>query len=164
MRRHLAYGRYVLRHKWFVFLACLKLRVPFHQAVLHDWSKFLPGQWVPYARHFYNTDGSSRKVRDEAGAYNPAAQEIPFQAAWLHHQRLRHHWQAWVVLGDEGYVTPLPMSERFIREMVADWVGAGRAISGRSNPCPWYEANQDKMKLHPETRRAVCVILARHFA
>ena len=163
MRRHLAYGLYVLRHKWFVFLACLKLRVPLHQAVLHDWSKFLPREWIPYARNFYNADGSKRKIRDETGAYNPAAQEIPFQDAWRRHQRLRHHWQAWVVLGDAGYITPLPMPERFVREMVADWVGAGQAISGRSNPRPWYEANQEKMRLHSSTRQRVHELLREHF-
>lgn len=159
MRRHWAYLRYVLRHKWHVFWACIELKVPLWQAIVHDWTKFRPREWFPYARNFYNRDGSARKVRDDYGAYNPTAQALAFQRAWLFHQRARHHWQAWVVLGDAGYVTPLPMPENFVREMVADWCGAGRAIAGRRYPHDWYKANRDKMKLAPETRELVVKLL-----
>ncbi|KKK56400.1 hypothetical protein LCGC14_3064910 [marine sediment metagenome] len=165
MRRHWAYLKYVLRHKWHVFRACRELRVPLRQAIVHDWTKFLPVEWFPYAHNFYNADGSGRQVRDETGAYNPTDQGIPYQRAWLHHQRARHHWQAWVVLGDAGYITPLPIPERYIREMIADWCGAGRAIAGVRYPHDWYAANRDKMKLLPETRIRVEQLLARlgHF-
>ena len=159
LRQHLAYSRYVLRHKWYVFWACRELHVPLWQALVHDWTKFLPVEWGPYARNFYNPDGSKRTVRDDSGAYNPTDQELPFQRAWLHHQRAKHHWQAWVVLGDAGYLVALPMPSRYVREMVADWCGAGRAIAGVRYPHGWYEANQSKMNLHPDTRHHVHQLL-----
>lgn len=159
MKRHLSYLRYVVRHKWFVFLACLDLHVPLWQAIVHDWTKFTPREWSPYAHNFYNADGSKRQVRDETRAYNPTTQEIPFQKAWLSHQRAKHHWQAWVVLGDAGYITPLPMEDRYIREMVADWCGAGRAIAGVRYPHIWYRANRDKMLLHPDTELRVMEVV-----
>jgi hypothetical protein len=165
MRGHVAYLLYVLRHKWWVFVGCLKLRVPIHQALLHDWSKFLPCEWGPYVRLFYEPDGTPRRLRDASGAYNPAEQPEEFQRAWLHHQRLRHHWQAWVTLGDVRPVdsrggtaptaVPLRMPERFIREMIADWYGAGMAQARVGDPRPWYAANRDKMLLHPESRARV---------
>jgi hypothetical protein len=81
--------------------------------------------------------------------------------AWLLHQRRNsHHWQAWILRNDDGSVKTLPMPERFAREMVADWIGAGRAISGRQNPRPWYEDNKHKMQLHPDTRRLVERVMA----
>lgn len=163
MRAQLAYFGYVLQHKWFVFLGCLKCRVPLHQALIHDWSKFVPVEWGPYVQNFYNPDGSRRQIRDETGAYNPADQPSEFQRAWLHHQRLRHHWQAWVMLGNAGSYCALPMPERFIREMIADWYGAGRAIAGVQDPGLWYAANQFKMNLHPETRRRIAQLLVELF-
>jgi hypothetical protein len=35
----------------------------------------------------------------------------------------------------------LPMPEKFVREMVADWMGAGRAITGRWDVNDWYRPN-----------------------
>jgi len=147
-RRHLSYARYITRHKWYVFLACLKCGVPWWRGVIHDWRKFLPKEWGPYARNFFQADGSKKQVRDSSGAYAAAARPDEFQYAWLHHQRHRHHWQAWCVLGDGGSVTALEIPETFIREMIADWVGAGRAISGRQDPRPWYIKNYQNMVMH----------------
>jgi hypothetical protein len=40
--------------------------------------------------------------------------------------------------------------------MVADWVGAGWAITGTPwNVFTWYEKNADRMLLHPSTRALV---------
>lgn len=49
----------------------------------------------------------------------------------------------------------LRMPERLVREMVADWMGAGRAITGRWEVGVWYAANADKMVLHVATRARV---------
>lgn len=51
------------------------------------------------------------------------------------------------------------MPERYVREMVADWYGAGRAITGRWDAPGWYWENKEKMKLHPATRSFVEVLL-----
>ena len=37
MRAHWAYFQYVMRHKRHVFVGCLRLGVPLHQAIIHDW-------------------------------------------------------------------------------------------------------------------------------
>ena len=52
MRAHWAYFQYVMRHKWHVFVGCLRLGVPLHQAIIHDWVKFLPIEWDAYVRQF----------------------------------------------------------------------------------------------------------------
>jgi len=145
------YSRYawaVLRHKWFVFVECCKLGIPW-LGVVHDLSKFLPSEFVPYARYFYGPypQGDENKPQSVVDAFN---------VAWLHHQhRNRHHWQRWVVTMDSARGSnksvPLPMPDRYRREMLADWRGAGRAY-GNSNTQEWYAKNADQMMLHPETQ------------
>lgn len=143
MRAHWAYFQYVMRHKWHVFVGCLRLGVPLHQAIIHDWVKFLPIEWDAYVRQFYNPDGTKRGRGESSTA---------FHFAWLHHQRQPHHWQAWVSIGDGSKLTPLPMPQRFILEMVADWYGAGKAISGKNDIAGWYSKMRERILLDPATR------------
>jgi len=161
MRAHIQYFNTVVRHKWFVFLACFTMRVPLWRAIVHDLSKFTRREWFPYVHQFFNSDGTPRKVRDASGAYDPNAQSLDFKRAWLSHQRNPHHWQAHISIGDGGNLTALPMPETYAREMVADWIGAGKAYSGKSNPRGWYEQNKDKMILHPDIRTMVEKLLSR---
>lgn len=129
---HCKYLRYVVVHKWYVFQYGLMFGVPFHQMILHDWTKFLPDEWFNYANHFYN-DGRSLDV------------------SWLKHQnRNKHHWQYWVLNEDCGTNKPLPMPKRFAREMLADWYSCSRMFNG--NVKEWYAANRWSMYIHPETR------------
>ncbi len=154
VRPHLHYLWYVLRHKWHVYRAGRALGVGWWQLCIHDWTKFLPVEWGAYVRQFYNPDGSRRAVRDASGAYDPNMQSDAFKRAWLHHQRQPHHWQSWVSIGDGGSLVALPMLQRFVREMVADWIGAGLA-QGKPDAAGWYKANQSRMVLHEDTRAEV---------
>ena len=45
----------------------------------------------------------------------------------------------------------LPMPDKYRREMLADWFGAGKA-QGKPDTKAWYMANKDNMILHNETR------------
>lgn len=141
MRRHWNYLKYVMRHKWYVFCACWKLNVPFIIAVLHDWDKFLPDEWLPYARCFYAPDGSKQYVEGQA-----------FTNAWNSHQkRNKHHWQYWMITWDRGETECLPMPDIYRREMLADWIGAGKAL-GFPKTWEWYDKNKTNIQIHPDTR------------
>lgn len=140
MRRHIAYLKYVLRHKWYVFVACLEYGLVW-RGIKHDWTKFLPSEWFAYARCFYKPDGSSQ--------YLPSDE---FSAAWNHHEKANdHHWQYWLLIWDHGGETALDMPMICRKEMIADWRGAGQAL-GKPNTWEWYEANRDKIRMHPNTR------------
>lgn len=190
IRPHLEYLRYVLRHKWFVFLACRKLKVPLWQSIVHDWSKLTPCEWLPYVRKFY---GEALSVGDEIDSvefgrgkitrkrdvclvevsgddpkwpggvrdlsfehYTNLTVQWAFDHAWNHHQkRNKHHWQYWFLMLDSGETRVLEMPERYVREMVSDWVGAGRAITGKIEVRAWYRKNAEKMALHSRTRLRV---------
>ena len=120
----LRYARLTILHKVFVFGACRRLSVPIWRAVIHDWSKFTPTELPYYGRHFFGDKG------DPDG----------FSLAWLHHQNHNpHHWEYWVTRsghrrpGDFASGTapiPLPMPAIYVREMIADWMGASRAYTG----------------------------------
>lgn len=195
----------LLRHKYFVFIECCKLGVPW-LGVVHDWSKFLPSEFMPYARYFYGNYpnradilGDMRNIIPDR--YTAEGVKAAFDVAWLHHQkRNRHHPQYWLLQYDNSTVwkaaridwaeeaclvkdgedigvcdvpgrtsqnhaaivevvgllnlcpSVLPMPDRYRREMLADWIGAGRAYLGNPDTCAWYLENRAKLILHPETR------------
>lgn len=145
MRAHWKYLLYVLRHKYFVYVAGRLLNVPLWRLIKHDWHKFLPSEWGPYVRTFYKRDGSKQYV-----------ETIEFKRAWnLHQKRADHHWQHWMLTMDRGETTCLMMSPEARAEMLADWMGAGRAITGKWGVREWYEKNKEKIQLHPVTRSVV---------
>lgn len=149
MKAHWQYLKYVLRHKWFVFLYCLEYGLAW-RGIKHDWSKFLPSEWYPYVDFFYRGTPSTKTGGSIAKRATPQ-----FEIAWNHHQKRNdHHWQYWIRLGDDGTTLVLPMPHKVRLEMLADWRGAGRAL-GKPNTWEWYEANKEKMQLHPETREWV---------
>ena len=137
---------YILRHKWFVFVECCHLGIPW-LGIIHDWSKFLPGEWWAYARYFYGDYPSW----DEARRIIPYAQvkedvQNEFDMAWLKHQhRNKHHWQHWFLLNDTEPDRCLPMPNKYVLEMVADWRGASRARGADVND--WWNQHNHRIKM-----------------
>jgi len=143
-----------IKHKWFVFLASFRTGAPLWRGVVHDWTKFLPCELLHYQRQFFG------KADDPLG----------FMRAWLHHQNShKHHWEYWIPRTGHNRCAPpyldnepMPMPESIVREMVADWLGAGRAYEGKW-PCPrdwtWLKKARSKMRLHAETEKILDKIL-----
>ena len=145
--KHLEYLWYVLRHKWYVFLECRRLSVPLWASIIHDWQKFTPAEWNPYVLSFYGPWAYKDR---------PTWLIDAFDYAWLHHlHHGPHHWQYYILAQDNGRVKVLNMPDRYRREMLADWRGAGLAITGEDNTPEWYMENKDKMQFHPDAREWV---------
>lgn len=145
MGKYTRYLWYLLKHKWYTFVECCHLGVPW-LGVIHDLSKFSSVEFVRSARRYCGDPVEQLRATD------------PYKWAWLHHQRTnKHHWGYWVVyipIPDQNYNEVwgcLPIPDRYRREMLADWIGSGKTF-GSSNPAEWYEKNKDKMLLHPDTR------------
>lgn len=159
MKKHLLYLRYIVIHKWFVFLAC-KRRGIIWRGIIHDWSKFLPSEWFPYVESFYGRGAELRAKRKRAGSLSHEEEreldriQVAFDHAWLLHQhRNPHHWQHWLLREDNGGVKILEMPFPLRDEMLADWEGAGRAITGRLGDSPaWYARNRSNINLARLTR------------
>ena len=135
------YLKYIFRHKWFVFLECYRLGIIW-RGIWHDMSKFLPSEFFAYREYFYG---------------NPDAKETEaFDFAWHWHiRRNKHHWQWWILKFDNGGLKIFEMPVQYRKEMIADWIGAGKAIHGKDNLKLWYQENRDKIALAPETRKWV---------
>lgn len=160
MTKYFKYLSYVLRHKWYVMIECFRAGLIW-RGLLHDLSKFYPSEFIPYANYFYGNNGDIKRGRDKTGYYKPTdTGDKAFDFAWLLHQkRNRHHWQWWVLPEDNGGVKVLEMSPIYRDEMLCDWIGAGKA-QGKFSPANdylqetriWWNANNHKMQLHPNTR------------
>lgn len=156
-RRHWQYFVYVAKHKWYVFDAGRKLGIPV-LASLHDNSKLKPSLFFPYANYFYNPDGTKKQIRDRTGYYKPTdTGDDAFDRAWIAHFHMsKHHWQHWAVPDTRapGGVKVYEMPMKYRLEMLADWIGAGKA-QGTNDLEGWYKANGDKLMLGRETRRFI---------
>lgn len=133
-----------LRHKWYVLRAGRKLpkkyRVSWYRLLIHDWSKFTLSEAPYYGRHFFGDKGNFSKWQD----------------AWLHHiHKNPHHWQYWIF--QDGKYHEMP--KKFANEMVADWMGAGRAYAGSWDMSGWLVNNLNKIQIHENTREYVYEIL-----
>lgn len=151
IRRHIAYGKYVIRHRWYVMIACFSKGLIW-RGLVHDLSKFRPSEWFPYAWHFYGPDSHHK---DGSHIARGGTEDKAFDFAWLLHQkRNRHHWQWWMLPEDDGAVKLIEMPIRYVKEMICDWIGAGRAqgVKNWQDPSPWYRLNKGKIQLAPTTR------------
>ena len=164
------YFKSLMRHKWFVFKECCKLGIPI-RGLLHDSSKFLPSEFIPYARYFYGDYMLLKDLQNIHGDarlwYNgPTREEVntELDRAWLKHQnRNKHHWQYWMLVNDDdGMVVTLKMPRKYIKEMVADWIGAGIAFTGKDNVINWYAKNKDNMRIDRSTRKIIEELLICH--
>ena len=160
---YLKYFWQLIRHKWFVFLSACKLGIPW-LGFIHDWSKFRPSEFIPYARFFYGN------YPEFVGAHLPGyggptkfSAKRAFYVAWNHHQkRNKHHWQYWMLTNDsdEPQTVCLAMPDKYRREMLADWHGAGRAY-GNPDTAGWYDEHERRMHMHGDTRQWIVSQLAR---
>ncbi len=151
------YFKYVIKHKWFIFLACYKMGVIW-RGITHDLSKFRPSEFIPYARYFY---GSYPKFYQGIITTYPHILyedvEKAFDQAWLIHiHRNPHHWQYWLLQQeDDGTIKRLKIPLKYLKEMICDWIGAGKAITGKNDIKDWYEKNKEKILLTPVDKKWV---------
>lgn len=152
----LRYALLTVKHKWFVFLAGLKIGVPFWRLITHDLSKFSRAECPPCGCQVFGDKG------DPEG----------FIRAWIHHQNTNdHHWEYWIPR--TGHTRCLPpyldgepvrMPRAAVEEMIADWFGASRAYEGGwpvNNKWKWLDNSWPKIRknLHPATELDVISIL-----
>lgn len=166
---YLKYFKSLMTHKWYVFLAGLRVGVPIWRLIVHDWQKFTPWEFKAYAYNFFASDEYKNNETLDAFAKYGVPELAPFghfvderfALAWLHHENTApHHWGFWIARSGK-YRKPLPMPETYVREMVADWMGASRAYTGSWNMSVWLEKNRENLKanMHTETIERVSDVL-----
>ncbi|MFK0522316.1 DUF5662 family protein [Paenibacillus illinoisensis] len=137
LKAHCNYFLYILNHKLNVLIECWKEGL-YIQGIIHDWSKFLPAEFFPYAKKFYS--GIPLTLEDE----------LKWQYAWLHHQhKNKHHWEYWVI--NPNTKEALPMPKKYVIEMVCDWRSFSRKWGKRVKDTTLNLT--DSIVVHPETKR-----------
>lgn len=132
----------LVKHITYVREAGTMIGVNPEQLDMHDSSKFSLEELPQYARQYGGDAG------DPDG----------YAQAWLHHiHHNPHHWQHWMF--PDNY-TPansriehgvLPMPHKYVKEMVADWMGASMAYTGSWDMTGWLHENMPRIHLHSET-------------
>ena len=147
----------ILIHKYWVFRYSVQLGIPY-RGLLHDLSKF---SWVEFSESvkFYQGGKSS--------PINAAKKEQGYSKAWQHHKgRNPHHYEYWTDKYDTGTIA-LKMPFKYVIEMIADYLGAGRAYQGKSftlkGEYDWWENKLEEFppKMHKDTQYFVSYILYR---
>ncbi len=136
----------IIRHKWYVGCECWK-RGLYWQGIVHDLSKFSPTELIPSAMYFQGDGSPIEKEKNKKG----------YSIAWLNHKaKNKHHWIYWVDQVNGEWIG-CPMPDKYITEMLCDYIGAGKAYNPEAwtpkEPLNFYEnLDRDRMLLHPETR------------
>lgn len=153
----LRYLRLTLIHKYHVFRYGLRLGVPVISLIVHDYTKLYPTFMISYGRQFFGDQS------DPTG----------FAYTWLHHQNChRHHWEYWIMCtghnrGGFGDGHILDMPEKYVREMVADWLAASRTYEKAEvqslETWPWFEQNFERIQVSEPTRIRILQILHEYF-
>jgi len=140
------YFKYVVNHKWNVFIECMKAGRVIH-AITHDLSKFRPSEFIPYAKFFNDTDRSKKyKITDKNNS--------DFQKGWfLHQKRNKHHWNYWVIVTRKDEIIPVPMPKKYVIQMICDWKGMSRKFGG--NAYDYYNEHNKQMILHKKTKERI---------
>ena len=141
---YIQYLKYLLEHKKNVFIECVKSGHFIH-AITHDLSKFLPSEFVSYAKFFYSKNRTKTyKTSDEI--------DENFLKGWCFHQkRNKHHWNYWVCLTRKDEIEPVPMPRKYIKQMILDWKAMGRKFG--DTPKGYYEKNKKDFIMHKDTIR-----------
>ena len=127
----------VRTHRKWVRRYCFRAGIPW-RGLTHDLSKYSPIEFLESARYWVGT----------SSPINEAKKDLGISYAWQHHKgRNTHHWAYWVDKISEGsYVHPMPEND-FI-EMVCDFLGAGRAYSGKNftykGEYEWWQKDKEK--------------------
>lgn len=147
-----------LRHKWYLLVAGVTVDgwvnswrlVSWRRLLLHDMSKLLPSELVPYSKFFHAADKSVYKAE--------------FKRAFeLHCRRNDHHFQHWSVDPNGRHNMP----DDAAAEMALDWLAAARGYSGAFPKnyltWDWYQSVGRHYKLSRSTWYMVHYVLDEFF-
>jgi hypothetical protein len=118
--------------------------------ITHDMSKFSPTEFWEGVK-YYQGNRSPIEACKEINGYSEA---------WFHHKgRNKHHYEYWVDNLDCGG-TPTKMPYRYAKELICDYIAAGRAYMGDDFTYQmelewWYRKLEKPLAMHSCTKAFV---------
>ena len=125
------------------------------QGLGHDLSKYSPTEFIPGCIYY---SGDHSPIRDERMA-------LGISKAWMHHKgRNRHHYEYWVDMNpDTKKYEPVPMPDRYIKEMLCDRIAASKVYLGDkytdASPLEYNNRERESWTIHPETEKKLRFLL-----
>lgn len=150
MNKIFGHLRNVLVHKFWVCYFGRKLGLNWWRCLMHDMSKFSPTEFWESVKYYQGTSSPIPVCKKENGYSN----------AWQHHKgRNPHHYEYWTDNYDRG-MTLIPMPLKYVEEMIADWLAAGRTYHGKgftyeSEKNWWLNKKKMNPSIHPETIKLI---------
>lgn len=113
----------------------------YKQGILHDLSKFSPIEFFESVKYYQGT----------SSPIDACKKDKDYSLAWQHHKgRNPHHYEYWTDNYDKG-TTTICMPFEYAAEMLADYLGAGRAYNKENftylSEKIWWE---NKLKTNPK--------------
>jgi len=155
LRKAIGHLKTIMIHKYWVFHYACKLGIPF-AGLIHDLSKFTLVEFIESVRFYQGGKSSPIPVAKAVQGYS---------LAWQHHKGHNpHHYEHWTDNYDSG-TTTIKIPFKYIKEMIADWLGACHAYSNGDNvyqrEYEWWNLKRtvNPPKIHPETIKCITAIL-----
>lgn len=143
----------ILTHKKYVCFFAIKLGIGW-QGFWHDMSKFSPVEFWESVKYYQGTSSPIDAAKADMG----------YSMAWLHHKgHNKHHYEHWQDNFDKGG-EPLKMPDKYVKEMICDYLAAGRAYKGKdfdfySEWSWWLNKNKNPIAMHPSNWFTVNYVL-----
>jgi len=142
---YLKHFKRITKHKWYVGKECFKRKL-YWQGLVHDLSKYSFTEFFTSAKYYKDGISPITVERDEEG----------YSLAGIHHKsKNKHHYTYWIDRKyGEDFVAPMP--EKYIQEMLCDFIGAGKAYNKDwtpEEPLKFYLNIKDTILLHKDTRK-----------
>lgn len=139
MKNFFKHLKTVIIHRFWVCYYCFKARL-YWQGLMHDLSKFSPTEFLESVKYYQGTSSPIDACKKEKG----------YSLAWQHHKGInKHHYEYWQDNFDSG-TTHLIMPFKYNLEMICDYLGAGRAYSGKNftyqGELDWWNNVKDSKK------------------
>lgn len=133
----------ILTHKKYVFFFSRKLGIGW-QGFWHDMSKFSPIEFWESVKYYSGTRSPIDACKEDKG----------YSLAWQSHKgKNRHHYEFWQDNFDKG-TTQICMPDKYVKEMICDYLAAGRAYKGKDFDfnCEyiwWVNKKKNPIAMHP---------------
>ena len=114
---------------------------------MHVMSKFSPTEFWESVKYYQGNISPIDACKKENG----------WSSAWMHHKgKNKHHYEYWQDDFDNGG-TPIEMPIKYKKEMLCDYLGAGRAYYGKdftyTKEYIWWQSRMNKpLAMHPNDK------------
>ena len=137
--------RTVNKHRRMVRKLCFKCGL-YWQGLTHDLSKYSPVEFWNGVKYYTGTASPHVGERKEKG----------YSDAWPHHHNHnKHHGEYWWDIDSNGKSCPMPMPDKYFKEMICDRVAASMIYLGKKytnkSPYDYYMSHKDENQFHKNT-------------